>query len=104
MSDDENDVETPEEITDLSNSDVVTKYKMAGDILNQTLIRVIEFVKDGSSAVEVCDFADSTIAELCLGIYAKKKGVEKGVAFPACVNSNYHLYCTLRSNSTQIRL
>jgi curved DNA binding protein len=87
MSDDERDAEV-EEITDLSSSDVVTKYKMAGDILNQTLLRVIEFVKDGSSAVEVCEFADNTIVELCGNIYRNKKNVEKGVAFPACVSVN----------------
>jgi len=105
MSDDERAETEAVEITDLSSSDVVTKYKMAGDILNQTLLRLIEFVKDGSSAVEVCDFADSTIAELCGNIYRNKKNVEKGVAFPACVSVNEMVcHCSpLRSEDFKLK-
>jgi curved DNA binding protein len=88
MSDDERDDAKPEEVTDLSNSDVVTKYKMAGDILNQTLLTLVEFVKDGSSVVEVCEFADGKITELSGNFFKNKKNVEKGVAFPCCVSVN----------------
>ena len=46
--------EEAEEITDLSNSDVVTKYRLAADIANNTLNGVIDQIKPGAKVVDIC--------------------------------------------------
>ena len=48
-----------EEELDLSDSDVVTKYKAAADITNKTMAYVLASVKPGTLVVELCESADA---------------------------------------------
>jgi len=89
------DAEEPEEdeeaSNDLSNADIVTKYRTAGDIVNKVLLAVVEACKPGATAVELCNLGDGGINEAVGKIYNAKKGakkVEKGVAFPTCISVN----------------
>ncbi len=76
-----------EVVTDLSNSDVVTKYKAAAQIANQTLAGVITQCVPGKKVVDVCEFGDTVINAQCAQSFKSKK-VEKGVAFPTCLSVN----------------
>ena len=50
-----------EEELNISNSDVVTKYKAAADITNKTLEYVLSECKPGCLVVEVCESADALL-------------------------------------------
>eukprot|EP00798_Chlamydomonas_sp_ICE-L_P009206 gene9206-16346_t len=85
MSDYDSDGEAPE--LDLSNSDVVTKYKAAAEIVNKSIAAVIAMCKDGAKIVDMCSAGDAHINKECEKIF-KGKNIEKGVAFPCCVSAN----------------
>lgn len=72
---------------DLSNSDVVTKYKAAAEIANKAIAVVCAAAKPGVKVVDLCKAGDDAIAEECKKIF-KGKQLEKGVAFPTCVSVN----------------
>uniref|UniRef100_A0A7S3RAT8 Peptidase M24 domain-containing protein n=1 Tax=Dunaliella tertiolecta TaxID=3047 RepID=A0A7S3RAT8_DUNTE len=78
----------PETSPDLSNSDVVTKYKAAAEICNKAIAKVLAACQEGAKVVDLCQLGDNTITEEVKGIFAKKK-LEKGVAFPTCVSVNH---------------
>lgn len=74
-------------VEDCSNSDVVTKYRLAADITNLALKAVVSQCIAGKSTVEVCAFGDSIIQQRCATIFKSKK-IDKGIAFPTCVSIN----------------
>jgi len=76
-----------DEVTDLSNPDVVTKYKLAAQIANQTLQGVLLQLVPGKKVVEICEFGDTVIERQCATGFKSKK-IEKGVAFPTCISVN----------------
>lgn len=76
---------------DLSNADIVTKYRTAGDIANKVLAGIIEACKADAKPVDLCSLGDGLIEELTGKIYNNKKDgkkIEKGVAFPTCISVN----------------
>lgn len=75
------------EVTDLTNSDVVTKYKAASDIVNKTLAGILTQVQEGKTPAEICTFGDALIEGQCSTVFKSKK-MEKGIAFPTCVSVN----------------
>jgi len=77
-----------EEKEDLSNPNVVTKYKIAGEITNEVMKMVIEKCVDGASIIEVCEAADNMILEKAGTFYKKNKDLKKGIAFPTCISVN----------------
>jgi len=85
-------VEVDEEaMNDLTNADIVTKYRCAGDIANDVLAKLIESIKPGVKAVELCAQGDALVEEATAKVYNVKKGgkkVDKGSAFPTCVSVN----------------
>jgi len=85
MSDYDSDHEEQE--LDLSNSDVVTKYKAAAEVVNKTLALVIAECKPGAKLVDIADKGDNSITELCAAQF-KGKQIEKGIAFPTCLSVN----------------
>lgn len=94
IDDDEAEGEEEDEVAlnDLGNADVVTKYRTAGDIANKVLAAVLEAVKPGKTALEICALGDAAIEEATSKIYNTKKGgkkVEKGIAFPTCISVNH---------------
>eukprot|EP01024_Parvocaulis_polyphysoides_P072806 TRINITY_DN9290_c0_g1_i6.p1 TRINITY_DN9290_c0_g1~~TRINITY_DN9290_c0_g1_i6.p1 ORF type:complete len:185 (-),score=33.33 TRINITY_DN9290_c0_g1_i6:81-635(-) len=72
---------------DLSNSDVVSKYKTAAEICNKSIADVIAGCKAGANVYELCALGDNRILEQTNLIYKGKK-IEKGVAFPTCLAIN----------------
>lgn len=100
MSDDESDASSveevkeekeEEEVTDLSNSDVCTKYQAASKIVNLALTGLVGMCVPGATIVQLCQFGTTVIDTQASKLYTKKvKGVavERGVAFPVCVSVN----------------
>jgi curved DNA binding protein len=72
---------------DLSNSDVVTRYKASAEICNKAMAAVIAECKAGAKIVDVCNAGDNLINKEVALIF-KGKDIEKGVAFPTCVSVN----------------
>lgn len=95
MSDDESEFSgeevEEEEVTDLSNSDVCTKYQEASKIANLALTGLVSQCIAGATIIDLCQFG-TTILETQTGkLYNKKVdgvAVEKGVAFPVCISVN----------------
>mmetsp|Transcript_100555 Transcript_100555/g.313432 ORF Transcript_100555/g.313432 Transcript_100555/m.313432 type:complete len:393 (+) Transcript_100555:70-1248(+) len=80
-----------EEVSDLSNPDVTTKYRAAGDIVNKALQKVVEACVDGADIAMLCEMGDKIMEEETSKLFNKKeKGrkMEKGVAFPTCISVN----------------
>ncbi|KAK9813970.1 hypothetical protein WJX73_007488 [Symbiochloris irregularis] len=76
---------------DLSNTDVVTKYKAAADLTNGALAHVVKLCTAGTKVVEICEKGDQFITEAAVKVYKAKKGgkdIEKGLAFPTCLSVN----------------
>ncbi|XP_026277136.1 proliferation-associated protein 2G4 [Frankliniella occidentalis] len=67
---------------------VVTKYKMAGDIVNRALKLVLDKCVDGANVREVCEFGDQFMAEETSKVFKKEKEMKKGVAFPTSISIN----------------
>ncbi|CAD6228681.1 GSCOCG00006496001-RA-CDS [Cotesia congregata] len=67
---------------------VVTKYKMAGAIVNQVLKQILEKCVAGASVRETCEYADSLLLEETSKVFKKEKELKKGIAFPTCISVN----------------
>lgn len=67
---------------------VVTKYKMAGEIVNRVLKQVVDKCVDGASVREICEYGDSLLTEETSKVFKKEKELKKGIAFPTCVSVN----------------
>jgi curved DNA binding protein len=91
VSDEEEGEEDEESSNDLSNADIVTKYRCAGDIVNKVLQAVCAACKPGVRAVELANIGDAAVEDATGKIYNQKKGgkkIEKGSAFPTCISVN----------------
>jgi len=67
---------------------VVTKYKLAGEIVNRTLNTLIESVQVGVGVKELCDKGDALLLEETGKVFKKEKDLKKGIAFPTCLSVN----------------
>ncbi|RUS90055.1 hypothetical protein EGW08_002168 [Elysia chlorotica] len=67
---------------------VVTKYKMAGDMVNAILVECLAMCKAGTSALDVCEHGDKRLNEETFKVFKKDKEMKKGIAFPTCVSIN----------------
>lgn len=80
-----------EEINDLSNPDVTTKYRAASDIVQKALLAVVEACVEGAVIGDICAMGDKIMEEDTGKQFNKKvkgKKMEKGVAFPTCISCN----------------
>lgn len=95
--------EEPQEL-DLSNSDVVTKYKAAAEICNKAIAAVIAECKDGAKVLDICNIGDALINKEVANIF-KGKAIEKGVAFPVClsINSTVGHFCPQPEDTTTLK-
>lgn len=83
--------EEGEEVTDLSNSDVCTKYQEASKIVNLALQGIIAQCKPGAKVLDLCEFGHTVIHTAAQKLFTKKvngQSIERGVAFPVCVSVN----------------
>jgi len=67
---------------------VVTKYKMAGDIVNRVLKQVLARCVVGASVREVCIYSDELLVEETSKVFKREKELKKGIAFPTCISVN----------------
>jgi len=74
MSDSESEVE---EIADLSNPDVTTKYRCAGDIVNKALQKVVESCVAEADIAMLCEMGDKMLEEETGKLYNKKDKEKK---------------------------
>lgn len=84
--------EAEEEVaTDLSNSDVCTKYQEASKIVNLALTGLVSQCVAGAKIIDLCQFGTTVLEGQLSKLYNKKvdgAAVEKGVAFPVCISVN----------------
>ena len=66
---------------------MVTKYKVASDVVRVALQGVIAQCVPGQDISRACAFGDTIITQRCAAVF-KSKNVEKGVAFPTCLSVN----------------
>jgi len=67
---------------------VVTKYKMAAEIVQKALKAVVEKCKIGASVRDLCVQGDKIILEETGKQFKKEKDLKKGIAFPTCISVN----------------
>ncbi|XP_011180648.1 proliferation-associated protein 2G4 [Zeugodacus cucurbitae] len=67
---------------------VVTKYKLAGEIVNKTLKAVIDVCVAEASVRDICTKGDNLIIDETSKVYKKEKDLKKGIAFPTCLSVN----------------
>ena len=68
-----------ESVFDLSEETVVTKYKMASEIVQKTLEGLIGECVAGKKVSDICAFGNAVVEFQCKKIFKNKK-VEKGLA------------------------
>lgn len=96
MSDDESyDIddleEEEEEVHDLSDSDVCTKYQEAAKIVNLALTGLVSQCIAGAKIIDLCQFGTTILDTQTSKLYNKKVNgvaIEKGVSFPVCISVN----------------
>lgn len=82
-------VEHPEEeVEDLTNPEVLNKYKATADVANAVMSQLVQSLAPGKSVVDLCTLGDNLILEKLASVLKKKKDIPKGVAFPTCINVN----------------
>jgi curved DNA binding protein len=93
-----------EEVFDCSRPEVVTKYRVAGDIANLALQQVISLCVAGAKVHDICAAGDATINQECAKVYKKDK-FAKGLSFPTCLNIG--LVCAhfspLKDDTTELK-
>ncbi|KAG2347808.1 proliferation-associated protein 1 [Suillus weaverae] len=85
------DTPKPAEKTRLISEADVTKYKTAGDIVNDVMKKLIELCVEGAKIIDLCIEGDKFIEEGTGGVHNKTvKGVKmsKGLAFPTSISVN----------------
>jgi methionine aminopeptidase len=83
--------EEAEEVTDLSSSDVCTKYQEAAKIVNLALQGLVSQCVPGGTILDICEFGQTIITTQSAKLYTKKVNgqvVDRGVAFPVCISVN----------------
>lgn len=80
--------DSEEEEPTISDDVVVTKYKMAGDMANRILTKVIDAVVVNTTARTLCTLGDTLITEETNKVFKNKKDMKKGIAFPTCISLN----------------
>jgi len=73
---------------DISQPDVLEKYKVAGDIAHRTMLALLAHVQPGMNIHEVCAYGDKMILELTAASFKKTIKKNKGIGFPTCVSVN----------------
>jgi len=67
---------------------VVTKYKMAAEIVNKVLKELVSLCKVGSSVRDLCIASDKQLTDETSKAFKKDKKILKGIAFPTCISVN----------------
>lgn len=70
----------------IANPDVVSHYKIGGNISHSAIALVRAAAKEGAKVFDLCELGDNAMNEGLKTSVGKK--VPKGIAFPTCVNPN----------------
>merc|ERR1712096_13952 len=87
MADKDRDSGDEEELT-IADDVVVTKYKMAGDMANAIMKKIVTECRDGASCRMISVVADQWILDETSKVYKKEKEMAKGIGFPVCISVN----------------
>jgi len=82
------DIENGEELPSIKDDVVVTKYKMAADMVNTILKKLIAQSNAGVSVLSICEAGDKMIEDETGKVFKKDTEMKKGIAFPTCVSVN----------------
>jgi len=82
------DQDKDENETTIANDQVVSKYKMVGEIVNRVAKKLIGKCVAGESVLNLCETGDSDLTAETDKVFKAKKDLRKGVAFPTCVSVN----------------
>lgn len=83
--------EAPQKVEESTANLDVTKYKIAADIVNSVMKRLVELCVEGAKVLDLCVEGDRLIEQGTGAVYNKSvKGVKviKGIAFPTSVSVN----------------
>lgn len=83
MSDKGDDTETT-----IANDLVVTKYKIAAEVVNKALKAVVEKAAEDVTLMELCELGDGIIIGETNSVFKKEKDMRRGIAFPTCISIN----------------
>lgn len=77
----------------IEDPDVLTKYKLAGEMASRVLKQVRDACVAGKRTIDICDLGDELIMKEVAGVYNKKdketnKVMMKGIGFPTCLSVN----------------
>ncbi|KAF2073053.1 hypothetical protein CYY_005636 [Polysphondylium violaceum] len=75
-------------VEDLSEPAVVSTYQAASVITNKVLKHVISLCTEGKNILDICTEGDKMIEDESAKTFNKRKGIEKGLAFPTCISVN----------------
>jgi len=79
--------EETEELT-VATDLVVTKYKMAAELVNDIMKKILEKCVVGAKVSELCAFGDQLLIDGTSKVFKKEKEMKKGIAFPTCISVN----------------
>lgn len=74
--------------TTIANDLVVTKYKVASEIVSKALKAVVDKSIEGASLMELCETGDNIIIGETNSVFKKEKEMRRGIAFPTCISIN----------------
>lgn len=80
-----------EEVTDISDSDVCTKYQEAAKIVNLALQGIVSQCLPGAKVIDLCEFGHTILTTQAAKLFTKKVNgqmIDRGVAFPVCISVN----------------
>merc|ERR1712046_264585 len=84
--------DSEEEMLDISDKEVLAKYRLSAEIANRTLKMLIDQCKVGMKLLDLCELGDRSIVDECSKVHNKGKAKvepkDKGVAFPTCISVN----------------
>jgi curved DNA binding protein len=81
-------VDVENDLPTIADDLVVTKYKMAAEIVNKVLKEMVEACKPGESVRDLCILGDKKLKEETGKAFKKDKKLTKGIAFPTCISCN----------------
>lgn len=79
---------------------VVTKYKMAAELVNDILKKLLARAVAGAKVSDLCQYGDELLSEGTKKVFKKEKEMKKGIAFPTCISVNNAIchYSPLKSD------
>jgi len=77
-----------DELPTIADDLVVTKYKMAAEIVNKVLKELADASTLSASVRDLCILGDKRLAEETSKAFKKDKKLTKGIAFPTCISVN----------------